>query len=88
MLIDHSIMFKIKEAKGHSRKRCKEDSTRILQRKYIEGKKQPLDTRLSSVAILFINLQRRKDLDGGRDILNEDIGLRHQRDDDELKQAK
>jgi hypothetical protein len=30
-------MFQIKEAKGHSRKRCKEDSTRILQRKYIEG---------------------------------------------------
>jgi len=38
----------------------------LLQLEHIEGKEQPLEMRLSSVGtLLCINLQQKKDLEGG-----------------------
>jgi len=51
---------------SHSKNKCEEDSTSLLQLEHIEGKEQPLEMRLSSVGtLLCINLQQKKDLEGG-----------------------
>ena len=52
--------------KSHSKKRWKEDSSFLLQLEHIDGRAHPLDVRLSLVGILLcINLQQRRDLEGG-----------------------
>jgi hypothetical protein len=53
-------------AKGHSKKMWKEDSIWLLQRLHIDGRKQSLIIRFSSVGIFWcINLHTIRDFEGG-----------------------